>query len=119
MVSVENLANEIAKELGIYTREIEEKVEKEQVEVAKDAVSKLRSLNNPKLTGKYRKGWRVKKVGKDVFIHNATHYQLTHLLENGHAKVGGGRVSGIPHIRPIEEDAVNTFINKIERAISR
>ncbi|MDC2863864.1 HK97 gp10 family phage protein [Bacillus sp. BP-3] len=112
-----DLANEIVRQVAAYTREVEEKVEEIQVKIAKSGVSKLKSLNRPKLTGKYRKGWRVKKVDKAVFIHNATHYQLTHLLENGHVKAGGGRVSGIPHIRPVEEEVIQEYLDEVEGAI--
>ena len=69
--------------------------------------------------GSYAKGWRVTEIdGKNV-IHNKTDYQLTHLLENGHAKVNGGRVAARVHIRPAEEEAINEYIKEVEKVIKR
>ena len=50
------------------------------------------SANSPKDTGDYKKGWRIKqdKARKSIIVHNATDYQLTHLLEHGHVKRNGG-----------------------------
>ena len=52
-------------------------------------------------------------------IHNKDHYYLTHLLEHGHAKKGGGRVEGKPHIRPAEEQVIKEFMAEVEEAIKR
>ncbi|CUB59188.1 hypothetical protein BN2127_JRS10_04811 [Bacillus subtilis] len=86
-----------------------------QEEVADVAVSKLRQ-SGPKKTGAYRKGWRKKKEGNCVVVHNIKG-QLTHLLENGHAKAGGGRVPAQVHIRPVEEYVINEVPRRIERAL--
>ena len=53
-------------------------------------------------TGKYTKDWDVtqrdRRVGRitgteSYSVHNKKHYQLTHLLQNGHASRNGGRVT--------------------------
>ena len=53
----------------------------------------------------------------DVVVHSKNRYQLTHLLENGHAKRGGGRVREIPHIGPAEEIGIRELEERIERAL--
>lgn len=111
-----DLSREIAKALAEYTNEVTEGLEKAKEKVAKATVQELKKTS-PKLTGDYAKGWRTKKVGTAQVIHNATDYQLTHLLEHGHAKVNGGRVPGIPHIRPAEQKAIEEFTKQVEKAI--
>ncbi|MES1053557.1 HK97 gp10 family phage protein [Bacillus thuringiensis] len=110
-----DFAGELARELQRYANVVEEELLTVQEEVADVAVEKLKQ-NSPKKTGTYRKGWRKKKVDKAVVIHNAKG-QLTHLLENGHAKAGGGRVPEKVHIRPVEEYVIDELPKRVERAI--
>lgn len=119
MANINNMANEIMRQLSLYEQDVREEVEVSKKEVSEDLVSNLKQHPSPKLTGDYRKGWRAKRVGDKFIIHNKTEYRLTHLLENGHAKRSGGRVEGIPHIRPAEQEAINEFLQRIERAIDR
>lgn len=115
-ISADQLANEITSALREYTTEVEEGLEEEKEKVAKWSTRRLR-VTSPKKTGEYAKGWRAKKVGKAWVTHNATDYQLTHLLEKGYAKVGGGRVPGRPHIAPVEEEAIKQFEQGVEKVI--
>lgn len=116
MTSINNLADTIVRELERYANLVHEEVEEAKVEVSNELVDKLKQTS-PVLSGSYRKGWRAKKEGNKFIIHNKTDAQLTHLLENGHAKRGGGRVAAIPHIRPAEQVAVADYLERVERAI--
>ncbi|MED3026146.1 MULTISPECIES: HK97 gp10 family phage protein [Bacillus cereus group] len=122
MSSIDSLANDIARELQRYGKEVEEKLEVEKEAVANDLVDELKQ-KSPKSESqggrKYAKGWRKKKEGNAFVVHNALKPQLTHLLEKGHAKVNGGRVPAIVHIAPAEEKAVNEFSERVERAIQQ
>ena len=116
--SIEELAKEINKALAEYANGVGEEMEKVAETVAKNGVKTLK-LRSPKLTGDYAKGWRAKKVGGAWVVHNATNYQLTHLLEKGHAKVGGGRVGARVHIKPVEEEMINEYLEGVEGAIRK
>lgn len=117
MTEIDNLAAEVQNALKHYVRGVSEQIEVDKKEVAAELVRVLKHAPSPKLTGDYQKGWRMKKKGKKYIVHNATNYQLTHLLEHGHAKRGGGRVEAKIHIAPAEEHAVNDFIARIESAV--
>lgn len=70
----------------------------------------------------YCKGWSLKKdkTGRNRFIvkvWNKTDYQLTHLLEFGHATRNGGRTKPQPHIRPTEEKYKKEFEKELKRKI--
>ncbi|PFB24132.1 HK97 gp10 family phage protein [Bacillus cereus] len=118
MASIDNLAREITRELQRYENIVEEDLETAKEEVANDLVDELKQ-KSPKNTGKYRKGWRKKKDGNAMVVHNALKPQLTHLLEKGHAKANGGRVPAQVHIAPAEEKAINEFVERVERAIQQ
>lgn len=117
-IKIDNLAKEIARELAAYTEEIQEEVEKATNKVTRDLVKDLKQTS-PVLTGSYAEGWTRKTFRDSTVVHNRTDYQLTHLLEYGHAKQGGGRVSARVHIRPAEEKAVKTFMDRVEGVIKR
>lgn len=123
-IKIDKLADEIAKELAKYSQEVVEKVNISSEKIGKEAVKQLRQTS-PKKTGKYAKSWTMtteRAVGQPHrrIVHaKAPHYRLTHLLEHGHAKVGGGRVEGRPHIRPAEEMVIEKFVKEVEEAIER
>ena len=118
MTAIDQLNNEIIRRLQYYSRDVAEKVEVAKTETATKLLANIKR-DSPKRRPRYAKGWRIKKTPKKLIIHNKTDYQLTHLLENGHAKRNGDRFQGEPHIRPNEERAVAEFLEKVERAIDQ
>lgn len=123
ITNTEHFAKLIAKDLAEYSQEVVEKVNISSERVGKAAVKQLKAVKF-KTGGEYSKSWRLKtdpQVGQPntLTIHNKDHYYLTHLLEHGRAKKGGGRVEGKPHIRPAEEMVIEQFIREVEEAIKR
>ena len=120
-VTVDKLGDAIAEALEEYAGQVTDVVKQAVDQVTDECLQEIRQ-NSPKDTGDYQKGWRKKKVYENStqlrnVVHNATDYQLTHLLEDGHAKDGGGRVEGIPHIGPAEAHAEKSLEEKIRRGV--
>lgn len=106
---MDGLAAAITDVLEEFQEETMQDVKTSVEDAAKFCVRELQE-NSPELTGDYAKGWRKKTAYESatdirVDVYNKTDYQLTHLLEDGHAKVSGGTVPGTPHIGPAAEKA--------------
>ncbi len=126
-IKPEELNKVLNEYLEDYVEDIEDGVIDTTNTITKEAVSELKQAS-PRGKGTrekpYYKGW-TKQKGKmnngkyTIKIHNKTNYQLTHLLEFGHATRNGGRTKAIPHIRPIEEKYNKIYEEKLTTVIKR
>lgn len=107
--------------LAEYSADVSKAAETAITAVTKEATKKLKQ-SAPRRTGKYAKGW-TSKVDKgfmtvEAVVYGKTGtYQLAHLLENGHAKRGGGRTAPVVHIAPVEEWAVSEVQKRIKEQL--
>lgn len=111
--------------LDAYKDATEEDVKEAVQKVSKECVQELKNAR-PAGSGKYHSwneyssGWTIMQTKRDkrehisATVHNSKHYQLTHLLEKGHAKVNGGRTRAFPHIAPVAEKAEENLFNTIK-----
>lgn len=121
-ITVDRLSDEIMDALEEY-REMTDEVVRTAVDTVSKETKKIVQAGSPVQTGGYQKGWAVKKTSAkagqvSITVYNRKKPGLTHLLEKGHAKRGGGRVAGQPHIAPAEQYAVSELENKIKRGLS-
>lgn len=120
-IKPDQLAKEVMEGLEEYMG-LAVDVMKKEIQATGKSVKEQISQTAPRKSGRYAKSWAVKKVKEtsnslDVVVHSRNRYMLTHLLENGHAKRGGGRVCAIPHIGPAEEQGIQELEERIERAL--
>ena len=122
MTSIDDMAAEIMRGLTEYA-DLADAEMKKAVRKTATAVKNEISANAPKKSGRYQKSWTTKKTKEnshtlEITVHSKNRYQLAHLLEKGHAKRGGGRVSGKPHIAPAEEMGDEMLENLIKKELS-
>lgn len=122
-IRINQLEAALGTELSRYGTEVNEEVKKAVRSAAQDCKVDIQR-RSPKRTGNYRKGWRTEIVydgpdGIRIRVFNGTNGQLTHLLENGHAKIGGGRVGGTPHIRPAEQKIERQLLQGLKEALEQ
>lgn len=121
-VKIDGMADAIMESLMEYA-DLATDTMKDAVKESADTVKKEIQATAPVDTGAYRKSWRAKKQSEsalklEMVVHSANRYQLTHLLEKGHAKRGGGRVAARPHIAAAEEKGIQELEEKIRRGLS-
>lgn len=127
-VKVDDLANEILKTLDDFSGATDEAVSVAVTTTAKTLLGKLKNAH-PSGSGdygswdKYNASWKVtqtktdKRYHKQATIHNVKYYRLTHLLERGHALVGGGRTRAFPHIKPVADEAEELLVTNIKKEV--
>ena len=124
-VSPNGLANAIMKALEEFEGVTEEAARAGITETAKQAAEELKEAQ-PAGSGQYgsweayNNDWAPTKTTANkksfgAIVHNKKHYQLAHLLENGHALRNGGRTRAFPHIAPVAERAEDNLLKNIRK----
>lgn len=119
-ISIDRLAAEITKAVAEYTEDVSAAIDQEVTDTADKVLAEVKATA-PKNTGEYAKTFT--KTDKSLsgkrryIIWNKKHYRRVHLLEFGHAKVGGGRVPAYPHLRPAHDKYAGEMVERIKRII--
>lgn len=128
-ISPDQLAQVISDTLEEFVGATEDAIVGSVLQVSERTVSDLQSVSPPAKAQRYgswseyladwtRTKLSVNKKGVySVAVHNKKHYQLAHLLENGHALWQGGRAKAFRHIAPIAEKAEEQLLNEIKKSI--
>lgn len=124
-VTAEDLSSEVIGILNRYSDDVASGLSDAVMMTAKETLKILKE-KSPKRTKEYAKSWKITKQRRSsgyygrvtaVTIHNKDRYRLAHLLEYGHAKAGGGRVEGIPHIKTAEQEAIRRLPEMVIREL--
>lgn len=128
-IKIQDFSVAVSEILDGYSENVREAMAEAVAQAGKKALKTVRAKSpesKGKHRGNYKKNWRMKKERggihgdrMDVTIYNAKYGSLIHLLENGHQKVNGGRVEGIPHVQPAYEEAERALTQLTPRAIER
>lgn len=121
-IGINDLSNAISGIVNEYSDYVTEETKNVIKKTGKEAAKELQN-RSPKRTKEYADSWRSKVTAETthtvhVSVYAGNHqYSLTHLLENGHAKRGGGRVNGRKHIGPVNEAVTKKIVEEIKNQI--
>lgn len=113
---------EVIDMLNEYSQDIQDGITNEAKVIAKRGQQQLRQTS-PKRTGKFSRGWRVKSNSKrgtaSEVIHQNYNAGLTYLLNQTHAKRGGGTVTprSAGFIDRVDENVCREYERAVENII--
>lgn len=121
-ITIDNLDSTVKKILEEYEGEVDSNMAQITKRVGDAGVKALKNESKSTFDGnKYWKGWKAtteqNRLYTKVIIHNAKLPGLPHLLEFGHAKVGGGRVKGRVHISKVESELIRDYESEVLRKL--
>lgn len=123
MVSVTEQMTFVLDDIYLEVKQVSEKSIQEE---ARATMRELRQTSprqkGGERAGRYAKGWRVNNEGDYAYVYNATDWQLTHLLEDGHRvfnRFGGpfGSYGGVKHILYAEIHAAERLPIRVSRGL--
>ncbi len=121
-IKTEDFYKAVGLELEEYAGEVTEAVKKVVRKTARQCKKDIEE-RAPVRFGTYKESWRVTNrydgTGGIRMSVNSKQYQLTHLLENPHAKRNGGRTEGIPHIGPAAQRVEKELPENLKKAIGK
>lgn len=120
-INPNDLTITISAMLSEYADDVIDDVKEAVDDVAKEA-QKIVKSRAPVKTGKYKRSIKVKTSYESLTELRKTIYSngnsgLTHLLENGHAKVNGGRTRAFPHWKYGDEYIKKELPKRIQKKI--
>lgn len=121
-IKIGEIANEIANTLSGYTVQVADGVKAAVDETMKELVADTKK-DAPERSGRYKKAiaskvrYESEYEKRLVWYVKKPYFALSHLLEKGHAKRGGGRVKAYPHIEKNRENAATRFTEHVKEVI--
>ncbi len=119
-VSADAFSSAISKVIAEYSDNVQENLGEITKQLAKRGAKEVKAKSRTTFggSGKYANGltsrYETGRFSAQGTIYNGAVPGLPHLLENGHAKRGGGRPPGRVHIAPVEEEIVKQFENEVK-----
>lgn len=118
-VTIDNFADEVSKILDEYAEKINLSQKEVTQKVVKTGVRLLKSASRSAVGGKrYASGWSQKaedgRLEYSAKIYNRNTPGLPHLLEFSHPVGNGGHYKGREHIKPVEDEIINTFERELK-----
>lgn len=125
-ISPDQLQTVVQQMLKEIPQKCDNAIDRAEATVSKKAVQELKSSSptgNGPQSGRYARGWGVKKTKQTTVIYNKTDPGLTHLLEHGHDVIRKGKKVGHaaarPHIKAVEEMVKQEMVEEVEREIEK
>lgn len=116
--AVRKVLEEYADDISMYVDDATKKVgQKGAIMLRNESLARFENSGRQK-KGRYGTGWTCtisrSRLATVAVLHNDKYPGMPHLLENGHAKRGGGFVNGREHIAPAEAEIERVFMREVE-----